>query len=447
MNKIEMIISKIFKNKFIISVSALASGSMIAHLISVLTTPIMSRIYSTNDFGYNALIISTATIIIGFITLGLSSAIMAPDQDNESDSVLSVSLSISFVLGTVIVVGGYIALYFFKVTPFGIIKNIDWILLYLCVLLLNFSGHLNIYANRKKMNKVLFYNSIIGTSATLLVTIPLGLFKMGGIGITIGTISASLVQVAQMLYFTKPHLKIPSKDEIIFTIKKYKDFVKYQYPSNFIGSFSYQLPNQLISSSFGTTNLGTYNMTEKMLGIPSRLIAAPIGTVYFRTVSEHHKKGINFSDFTFKLILGIMILAFIPLVTLIIWGGEIFSFVLGKQWYDAGILSSFLTLVYIMYFCETTTSYCRVAIGRQKANLLVSFFRLSITMISLYIGIIFFKSFYLTVVSFSIGIILYLIVDMYINFHYLGKNKNKYLIFSFIYVSLIFFLWILFGRI
>jgi len=185
-------------------------------------------------------------------------------------------------------------------------------------------------------------------------------------------------------------------------------------------------------------------MSDKILGIPSRLIAAPIGTVYFRTISEHHKQNKDFSKFTFKLIISLMTIAFIPLVVLIIWGEPIFAFVLGNEWGIAGKVSSFMAFVYIMYFCETVTSYCRVAIGRQKANFWISLVRLLITIVSLVVGIFIFETFFATIILFSITIASYLVADMFINFHYLGKYKYSYLIYSTVYFFVIFTLWYIF---
>lgn len=438
------ILKKIKSSQFWRSVFSLVTGSVIAHSISLLTTPIVSRLYTASDYGFNALIVSSASIIIGFATLGLSSAIMVPKTNEESDKVLSVSLFTSYFAAMIIVLSLILLSYIFNFTIFNYTSIIDWMLMFLVIITTVTSSQLSIYANRLKRNRVLFTNVLIGTLATLLITIPLGLLNAGGIGLTIATIIASSFQVAQMIVRVRPKIIIPTLEMIKSVFKSYIYFVKYQYPSNFISNLAYQLPSQGLSHYFGSSSLGLFNMSDKILGIPSRLVASPIGTIYFRTVSEHHKNGMDFSKFTFKLITGLMSLAYIPLVVLIIWGEEIFGFILGNEWSYAGKISSYLIFVYIMYFCETVTSYCRVAIGRQKANFYISLARLFVTILSLSLGIFLFKSLLATIILFSISITLYLVTDMYINFHYLGNYKYKYLIFSISYALSTFILWYIF---
>ena len=73
-------------------------------------------------------------------------------------------------------------------------------------------------------------------------------------------------------------------------------------------------------------------MNEKILGIPIRIIGAPINTVYFRTASEYYKKGKSLADFTFSLIIKILLIALFPIIVTVIWGEQIFSLILGPNW-------------------------------------------------------------------------------------------------------------------
>ena len=80
---------KIDSSPFLKSVVVLFSGNVFANLISLLSIPILSRIYSDIAFGDYAIVISTATIVNGISTLGLTSAIMIPVEENKAKSVFT----------------------------------------------------------------------------------------------------------------------------------------------------------------------------------------------------------------------------------------------------------------------------------------------------------------------------------------------------------------------
>ncbi|MCS2325809.1 oligosaccharide flippase family protein [Bacteroides fragilis] len=88
---------KIDSSPFLKSVVVLFSGNVFANLISFLSIPILSRIYSDTAFGDYAIVISTATIVNGISTLGLTSAIMIPVEENKSQISFYYSMDFSYI--------------------------------------------------------------------------------------------------------------------------------------------------------------------------------------------------------------------------------------------------------------------------------------------------------------------------------------------------------------
>lgn len=428
-------------NIFWKSIIVLVSGTALAQIVGLLTTPVISRLYNPKEFGEYLIILSTAAIISSIVSLGLNSAVMVPKSDEESTQVFMVSFFTMFLFSTALLILVVVISPLIQLFEWGMNYFVSCLLVYVFVVLNNLKGLLNIYVNRKKLNRVLFYNSLIGAFATLIITIPLGIFKWGSLGLITGSIVAGVISIIQMIYHANPFIKIPSVTTFKKVFKKYKEFIYYQYPSNFFGNFAIQLPAQLFSSSFGSANLGLYSMCEKVLGIPTRIVGTPINTIYFRTASEYFKEGKNLAKFTFSLITKIMLIAFIPIVIIIIWGQEIFTSILGEKWGEAGKLASILILQYVFLFCNNSTAYCRVAIGRQKVNLVVSVLNLIVVGISIFAGILIFGDFKNTILVFSLGSIFYLVIDMAINFYCMGRYVVRYIIFALIYVTIVLFIW------
>ena len=432
------LLEKIRRNEILKSISILVSGNIIGRVIALITMPIVSRLYSPEDFGENGVIIATAAIIVNFGSLGLNSAVMLADNDKESSIVFKVTFFTSTFIYFIIFFFFFFFSLWYKIAQTTLPYYVTCSLIFLITLFSQLNGLLNIYVNRKGLNKVLFYNAIISSLSTLFITIPLGFYNFGVIGLLGAAIFSSIVCAIQMIYHANPFLEKIIWRDFITVFKKYKNFILYQFPSNFIGSFAQQLPTRFLSANFGNEKLGIYNMNERILGIPIHFLAAPITTIYFRTASQQKDRLDELARFTFRLIVRIMLVAIIPIIVLSFWGEELFGFALGDQWRSAGKLASILVIQYVFDFCSSSISYCRVALNRQKLNLWVVIIRLIITVSSLYIGMYIYEDLFTVIVMFSIGMTVFFVIDMALNFYALQNYMMKYLFFSVIYASLAF---------
>ena len=439
------LLEKIKRNDVLKSISILVSGNIIGRFIALVTMPIVSRLYSPEEFGENGVIVATAAIIVNLGGLGLNSAVMAPNNDKESNIVFKVAFFTSSFI--------YIVLFFLSLVFSSWYQLAHTTLPYLItcsmIFLVAFSSQLNsllnVYINRKGMNRVLFYNAIISSLSTLFITIPLGFLRFGVLGLIGAALVSGLLCALQMIYHANPFREKIIWSDFKTVFKKYKNFILYQYPSNFIGSFATQYPTRFFSANYGNEKLGNYNMNERILGIPLHFLAAPITIIYFRTASQQQDQRDELARFTYRLIKNIMLVAIIPIVVLALWGEKLFGFALGNQWSAAGKLASVLVIQYVYDFCSSSISYCRVALNRQKLNLWVVIIRLILAVASLYIGMYIFEDLFAVIVLFSISMTVFFVIDMALNFYALQRYMVKYLIFSVVYALLAFLLVFLVG--
>lgn len=445
---IKNIILKLKNNPFWKSVATLSAGQIIAQLINIVSIPIISRIYSKTAYGDFGIVTSTATIIVGFIGMGLSSAIMVPKTKEESKTIFKVTYFLQFILSLLICAVIIIISFKIKLFETQIPYFLAIIIMFLYICLSSLSSLMNIYVNKLNMNKVLFFNPLIGAMSTLLITLPLGLLGLDIIGLYIANIVTLIIVNAHMLTRANPFKGKFNFADIKNVFIKYKHFVIYQYPANLMDTFTLQAPNQILSNNFGNAALGDYAMCNKIFSMPMSLISAPIQTVYFRTASQKYRDGEDIADFTYSLVMKIMLLAIIPIITLMSFGETLFSFILGSQWKVAGTLASILALQYVFSFCYNCITYCRVCINKQKINLYTSIAQVVTIVSSLLIGALFFKSLIGTISCFAVANLIFSIINIAINFYCLKKYTFKFvtraILFCFICVAVTFILkWLL----
>lgn len=183
------LIQKIRANRFVSAVLVLMSGTALGQVIGLLTTPIVSRIYTTSAYGEYALFVSVAAILATVSQAGLGSATWFPMDDHDAKLVFNSAFLFmgAFLCLSIIVL--VILSPWVQVFSFGDPYVLSLLALAAHLLFLNASNLLRIFVNRMRMYKVLFWNSIISASATLVITIPLGLLGWGSWGFIIAGIA------------------------------------------------------------------------------------------------------------------------------------------------------------------------------------------------------------------------------------------------------------------
>lgn len=443
MNKIRNTLHKIKSSSFFISVFKVGSGQLISQILATVSVPILSRIYSDTAYGDTALITSTAAILINLATFGLNSAVMKPEDDEEAKKIFTTAFLTNLIFST-----GFTVVYAFLANrvrlfeisgSYGLALMLMWLY---CVLHVT-STLMTVYMNRKRKYNRLFFNPIIGSAANFVVAIPLGLLGFGFEGFMLTNITASLVACVHMMWGDIPFSRQYRPRDFLRVFINYREYVLFQYPSNFVGNLGIEYPTQYLGRVFTTQELGGYSMCVRVMKMPIRLIAAPISTVYFRTATEYHQKGKNLAEFTYQMISKILLISVIPVSVFILSSEPLFAFVLGETWREAGALAGFLIIQYVLLFCSQTTSYCRVSIGKQRVDLLVSFFRLSIAVISCAVGYGLFQTMKTTVFCYSIGQCIFNISDLASSFYCMDKRYlNKYLFLSIAYTILMYVIYI-----
>ena len=342
--------NSILKNEFWMSVGVISTGNALAQFLGVISTPILTRLYSPVNFGEYALLTSIASILIGVISLGLPSAIMVTKTANESKILFSTITFYTVLFSTLLLLFALIfhSYFTFLISSQDFYDRIFYI--YFLVLINSIKSNLLILANKFKMNNAIFITALIGSGSTIFFSIPFGLLGLTQYGLLISSLLSGLLSVIYVYFYFKPIFISFNFNDFINLLIRFKNFVFFQFPSNIIEILSNQLPSQFLSGFFGSNTLGYFHMNEKLLGIPSRFIGVPINTIYFRTATEYFNSGKDLAKFTYSIVSKIMYISFLPTLIIILFGKFLFGFVLGEAWLIAGEISKFLIVLYVYNF-------------------------------------------------------------------------------------------------
>jgi O-antigen/teichoic acid export membrane protein len=437
-------VQRLRRSGFWRSVAVIVTGTLVAQAIGLITLPIISRIYSPQAFGEYAVLTSASLFLTTVVTLGLSSAIMAPEEDAMAEGIVVVAFACAVIFSTVLLA---LALAFGPMLsrPAGLPLWQSAIFVYVMTIVNGLTSLLRVHTNRRGLNRVLAVNPVLGALCTLVIAIPLGFLQAGSLGLIFASIAAGVLSNLQMLRHANPFNRRVTWRAAISALRSCRDYILFQYPANLLESTGAQLPTQVLASQYGSAKLAAYSMNERLLGIPLRLVGAPISTIYFRSSSQLFRSGGDVANLTFSIVTRVMAVSALPMAALICWGPTLFDWALGREWRDAGALCAYLAPLYVLTLCRASVSYCRVAIGRQRVNTSLSVLRVAIVGLSLVAGHQLFGTIAGAVLALSVGLSVFMLCDMAVNFVLLRRHFKKYVLVALTFAASVLLLWYISG--
>ena len=265
------------------------TGTTVAQAIPIAASPILTRIYSPEDFGVFTIFIAVSSIFGSIANGRYELAIMLPKKDDDAINIFALGFIITVFLSSVL----FILVFSFNNFFVELLKNKDidnW--LYFVPVTVFFTGLfnlLNYYSVRKKYYKSFAKSTILRSVAMVTVQLLVGYLYRGVSGLISGQLFSQFVvdlNLLKNILKDKILLSKISKVKILALAKRYKDFPKFSMWAILVNSLYQNITNILISTLYNTITLGFYSLAQRVLGIPFSLIGGSVGQVYFQEASK-----------------------------------------------------------------------------------------------------------------------------------------------------------------
>ncbi|HRD01767.1 MAG TPA: oligosaccharide flippase family protein [Candidatus Saccharicenans sp.] len=343
------------KSSFLKNILIIMSGTAVAQIIAYALSPIISRLFTPEDFGIFGSFNAIASIVGSLITLDYSQALMLPKGKSEAINLFCLSaISTLFISLFVSVFSIIKPSIFYNLTK---TKGI-WplILFILTIFISGINNTFQAWAVRSKAFKQTSASQVIRSIGSSGSKIIFGAFKIGSLGLIISNIIANLGASLNLIRVAVPDL-ISFKTDISLkkiksAAKEYIDFPLYSASQNFINAISSGLPVLLLAKFYGLAAAGAYAFGESMLQAPMGLVLTALRQVLFQKACEYKNEGKGIFLLYIRTVLILFAMATIPSLILIVWAPQIFSFIFGAQWHLAGILARSLIIWLAIVFCN-----------------------------------------------------------------------------------------------
>ncbi len=401
------------------NILTLMTGTAIAQAIPIAISPILTRLYSPEDFGILALYISIAGIFSVIATANYEAAIMLPKKESDAAHIVVLAITIALLLSVTL----FIVMIFFNQHIAGLLQNeslAPWLyLIPLSILLTGIYQTFGYWNNRNKQYRQLAISRVAQSATAGGVKLAVGITLMKQSGLIIGTIFGQIISTLYLgaLIINKNHslIKKVKKVKVIALARKYINFLKYSTPGAFFQTISTNSMSIIINILFNTTVVGLYYFANTIIRAPLNLVFSSLAQVFHqRAVELYNDDRTQLLHYTQNIQYKILLLLLPFTIFMWLFAPSIFEFIFGESWKIAGeYLRYFLPIVFFSSLYAPISSLIDI-LGEQKFEMLwkISFFLSQV--VSLYSCSLFFD-FKISILIMSIfGSIHYIYIDYYL---------------------------------
>ena len=230
---------RLYKN-----IAILASGTASAQVIALLAYPLLSRVYSPDDFGVLAFILAVSSIIVPIATLRYESAIVIEKDDDYATKIqmLCFLLLAVFSVLTLIMMVSFPSFFQFGDDSEAHREYMFFSIPF--IVLLSFINIISARLNRESMYGVLAKIHVLRKVGIVVWQLFFALVGFAALGLVAGHLIGLLLAAVSMLYFSATFFvkNTEGKASLRSVALKHIDFPKYSAPQSLVHTSMTQLP-------------------------------------------------------------------------------------------------------------------------------------------------------------------------------------------------------------
>ncbi len=390
-----MKIKEIFlKGGVINNILTLFTGSTIAQAVPIMVSPILTRIFSVEEFAVLTVFTVLCSLVGVIATARYEIAITLPQKDEDAAHLMHVSVTITLIVTAI----SFIIFYLFGARISLLFSNNDLtgvlLLVPVFVFFYGIGQAFNYWLLRDKRFRSIAGGRIFQSFSNSGVALSSGLFKMPFNGLVAGNLTGQIAATGFLFYLTKKQSLIRlnpfyySRSGMREQAAKYSVFPKINSIQSLIDTFQSTGVVFLFSSFFGSIVVGLYGFTIKILQAPLSLLGNSIALVFYKEAATIATPGPRLRKLLRNTLLTLAGIA-APIFTIIfIWGPEIFEFVFGDKWYQAGIYAAAISPWLFANFLAAPVAQIAMILNKQLPMLLFSLIGNSLIVAGILIGIL-----------------------------------------------------------
>lgn len=371
--------------------AVLGCGRIFARLLMLAAIPLLARVYNAEAFGVFG-VYSTATAVLSVAAaLCYEQAIVPARSERQAAALLYLSLLLAVAISVFLQIIAFLG--YPLIRHFGPVQSLAPIILVMpaatgvnAIVLILLQ-----WANRTHRDHVMSSNSVLRAGCMVGLQAVGGYFAMGGMGLVLGQLAASLIAAAVLaVRISWPVLQ--GKHwllELRNTARDLSDFPLFSFPRALLEAVAGVVMMGLLAALFGPSDVGYYWMAQRIVSIPNQVIDEPMRQVFYRAASLSLAKGEGVIH-PLIVTVGLRTAVVIPFITVVVLlANFIFVRLLGPSWAGAAFYARLMAAGWMVGEIAAPVFALPVLLDRQRLRLIAEVISQSARVAAILIGYLF----------------------------------------------------------
>jgi O-antigen/teichoic acid export membrane protein len=367
--RLDRLFDRLRGNETLRHMSMLASGVLLAQVITLASSPVLTRLYGPEGFAGLALFMAFVDSLSPGICGRYEIAQAVVKSRRERDLLFALSIWIAGVAGLLLLL--VMAVFFDPLLRYFNAEGIGRTVLFfpLGLVLFGVVLALRYYANSEKR-----YDSIGRMSVAQALGITLGTVALAGLtgsdsGLILGTVLGyllAMVYMAKQMQGSLSRVRLLPGRLHLRIADKYRRFPLYVAPSSILNGVTLSMPVFFLARDYPEAVVGYYALLVRVAAAPVGFISTAMAQVHLRRVAEMVHRAEPAFGYLLRAtaVLGGVML--VPAVLFFAAAPPIFAGVFGEEWHEAGVLLQILMPALALKFIVSPLSSVFSSTGNDK---------------------------------------------------------------------------------
>ncbi len=409
--------NKLFKNYYK-NIIRQSSGNIIAQLISVLSLPVITRLYTPNAFADFRIFIELIPIFAIFCSCKIEHCVMLEAKERRARIIAYCVSTMSFVMLLALSMLILIIYNFDKID----IDSKTLALLPLAGFLTVFSQAFLFLDQRSENFTRSGLVEVLNKFSNNLFTIIASLFDKSSFMLSLGTCLGFLTKII----FFRPkigRILLPKKKLFYVFIKIIRDgfYIKrllFLSVSDILLSVVRVLPIIYISFAFGENSAGQFGLVTAAIVFPTVIFGRAVGQVFYQKAASNFNKGEDILALFMNNILYLSVVGACGYTIVGVFGKEIFSMFFGSDWIVAGKLAQIYAIAGWISFISIPFERIALIVNSWWYTPSWYLLRLFTTLIVVSLSYLYGWKFEIFIISLSIQVSLCHFIDLIFSYYF-----------------------------
>lgn len=365
-------------NSFLKNILLLSTGTALSQLIMFVSTILLARLYTNNDYGELSNYMAIIGIVGGIAAFRYELTIILPQKKEDAKNILVFCILSSLFVAfcSLIVLAFYRRIIFYYLE----VDNSNWFIISVAlgIFLIGIYNSFENWFNRESDYKKIMNAKLIYSLSSTAFKIIFGIVSVS-MGLIYGTIIGYVIATVLFLFFFIKNERHGffygiSVENIKNQFLEYKDFFKYSTIGSFLNSISNIGLPLLISYFYSIELAGIYFFANNVIRQPLGFISTSVSQVFKKEASTlYYESPEQILHLTNKIQKNILLWTIPILLFFSLFGTNIFSYVFGNQWNESGNLIKYFSIAILLNSNYSPISSLSDILRKQKFVLFFNF--------------------------------------------------------------------------